>query len=613
MAVNGIMKYWTYGSNTGKFAKLIKEIDDELLESLFKSAQKNKTGIFKPKSCGLSIREIRDIGTSLGYKDMLNGKIAELSAKYPKELKKLKIDGKEKEFIVYKGSKTEGANKGFWAQVNGTDDLYLVKYGNEAQIRSEQLASDLYQLGGIKSSKQVVVEVPHPILKGQYDKAVASKWMPVNYLPDIEDAAIMREGFGMDCWLANWDAMKRGNTVMSGGDAARIDAGGALCFRARGGRKGSAFGENVGELTSFFESYSLSKPYIKDMTREELLASLKRVADIPESKINSTIDNAAKYVKWKISDYHPISGEFLGFTREIQTSTGIHNPNYLKETLNARKEYISKFRQACLDTPQNQGESMQEYIRRIDGLIEKKQYTLPFDKILLSPECAHVEKGMTLAERLSPSQKKIYDDSYKVYLLSGKNKILRPSAGNILTTDSMLHSTNIRNLDEILEKGVTTGDLRGAVGTGTGCATQTPMCADFWDVQKNYSIKDYFARSKYNRGEANFLPRVGGVSVSRGKGNMVVVVNKKNVAPAIMENSFKITEGKSILYKDGNMAGHPDYITHRAVPFGVPANAIDRIIIDSKSYTVPEINQIKNKVAQKGLNIKLYDLQGNLL
>ena len=617
MAVN-MIKLWKYLPQ-GKTAKLMTEIDGAMVEKIFQAGVKSKRGIFasklEPKV--LTPRELEGVETVLDYSKMFDEKLFELNSKYSKIIKKLKINGKESDFIIYKGSKTEGANKGYWALEKKTNKLYMIKYGNEAQVRSEQLASELYELGGIHRPKQAIVSfTDSSAVKNRWDRSierfgVASEWMPIKRNASIEDAAIMREGFGMDCWLANWDAMKTGNTVMSYGQAARIDSGGALCYRARGGRKGAAFGENVGELTSFFENYSLSRPYIKGMTRQELLDSLKRVADIPDSEIIKTIDKARFLTPKTTIVRNYVTG--IDQAKDIMITKGVKNSNYLKETLIERRNYIRRFREACRDIPQMSGESIQEYVKRVDSHIAKKQYTIPFDKIQMSEECSHVEKGMTMAERLSPSQKKIYEDSYKAYKVSSKNLMARPPVNDILTTDSMLHSTSIKNLDEILENGVTSGDLRGTVGTGTGCPTQTPLCADFWDVQKNYSIKDYFTRPRYNPGEANFLPRIGGVAVSRGKGTMVVVVNKKFIAPKIMENSFKVSEHTSPLYKDGNMGGHMDYITHRAVPYGVPANAIDRIIIDSKSYTPDMIANIKNRILQKGLNIKLYDLQGNAL
>ena len=223
-------------------------------------------------------------------------------------------------------------------------------------------------------------------------------------------------------------------------------------------------------------------------------------------------------------------------------------------------------------------------------------------------------KGLTMAERLTPQQKKIYEDSFIAYMKTKHNRLITAPANDILTPDTMIHSGSPKNLSKILDDGITSGDLRGNIGSGTGCETQTQLCADFWDIQQPISIKDYFRRSVYNPGEANFLPKLSGVGVSRPHA-MIFVVDKKKVAPTIMKNSFRVSENHfgSILYKDGNMAGHNNYITHRAVPIGVPAGAIDRIIIQKSAYSGEAIQQIKDMIAKRGLNIQLYDLDGNLI
>ncbi len=606
-------------AKTGNILEDILKIDDKVLDDILLAQQKAKTGIFKStpwmyegRVC--DARTLQEIGTKLAYNDLQLKKISQLAAKYETETRVLKLNGSEQKFTIYKGSRS-GSNPGAWAQLDSSGELYYIKFGNEAQIRSECLAGELYELGGIPSTKKVLVSYTEPA-KNVYSSptervGAASKFMPVNYLPEVEDAAIVREGFGMDCWLANWDALKNGNVVISAGNAARLDVGGSLCYRARGGRKGAAFGENVGELTSFFDSCSLSKPYIKNMTRDELISSLDRVSRIADDKIVAAIDKAAAY-KSVPGGINPKTGKFdFGMTHI--TNTGIKNPQYLKETLIARKEYITQFKQMCLETPQQAGETIEQYIRRIDSLVAKKTYNIPFEKIQMSTEVTDGVTGISMAERLTPAQKKVYEESLAAYKISSKNKIIRPPAGDTLSADNMLHATSYKNLDEILRKGITTGDARGAIGTGTGCATQTPLCADFWDVQGNISIKDYFARPHYNPGEANFLPRATYGGLSGKKHTIVFVVNKNNVSPTIMKNSFKVSEGKSILYQDGNMAGHTNYITHRAVPIGVPANTIDRIIINESGFTPNAIDQMKELIASKGLNIRIYDLEGNLL
>ncbi|MGN0032002.1 MAG: hypothetical protein ACI37Q_08615 [Candidatus Gastranaerophilaceae bacterium] len=561
------------------------KMDDKLLDEMVAAAQKAKTGAFRPTAVwNCDARTLQEIGTKLAYNDLRAQKMQSLYEKYPIEMKRINLDGTEREFTIFKGSQG-GYNEGYWARLNGTDELYYIKYGNEAQIRSEQLAGDLYELGGVPSTKKSIVSYKEPAaFKSKV--GVASKYMPINCLPEKEEAVIVREGFGLDCWLANWDALKNGNVVMSAGDAARLDVGGSLCYRARGGRKGAVFGENVNELTSFFESFSHSKPYIKDMTRDELIASLDRVSSIPDSKIIETIDK-----------------------------TRVKNQTYLKETLIARKDYITRFREQCLLTPQNPYEIIEEYIRRIDNLVAKKEYKIPFEKIQMSPVVTGYVNGISMAERLSPSQKKLYEDSLAAFKSSAKNVIVGADSGNVLNSDMMLHSSSPSHFQSIMERGITSGDFRGAIGSGTGCATQTPLCADFWDINGTYSIGEYFSRVRFNPGEANFLPRTTPGGLSNTRNAMVFVVNKKKVAPTLMQNSFRVSDGKngSILYQDGNMAGHSHYVTHRAVPIGVPINAVEKIIIRKEAYTPEAIAQIKDFISAKGLHIKLYDLNGNLL
>lgn len=55
------------------------------------------------------------------------------------------------------------------------------------------------------------------------------------------------------------------------------------------------------------------------------------------------------------------------------------------------------------------------------------------------------------------------------------------------------------------------------------------------------------------------------------------------------------------------------YTSHRAVPYGVPANTIDRIIIQKELYTDEVILSMKDMIKKRGLDIKIYDMNGNLL
>ena len=141
-----------------------------------------------------------------------------------------------------------------------------------------------------------------------------------------------------------------------------------------------------------------------------------------------------------------------------------------------------------------------------------------------------------------------------------------------------------------------------------------------WDVRCNTTIADYFdanhphwdaGRSReiglYDAGEFNFLP----TSTSR-RSSFVIVLNKNAIDPTIMNNSFEVnSNGNSPLFENGNMSRGHEYPTHRAIPIGTPANAIEKIIVDTRFVNEYDIKLLKQKIEQLGLDISLYDLNGN--
>lgn len=133
-----------------------------------------------------------------------------------------------------------------------------------------------------------------------------------------------------------------------------------------------------------------------------------------------------------------------------------------------------------------------------------------------------------------------------------------------------------------------------------------------WDIRENASIRNYFDASNThwnNLGETNFLPTSNNSSSS-----IVIVFDKQSIDPTLIDNSFNVNnKGKSILFEHGNMSRGHNYPTHRAIPIGVPSNSIDRVIIDTRRVTVSKINELQRKIQSLGLDIKLYDLEGNFI
>lgn len=542
-------------------------------------------------------------------------KVQSLEAKFQQDVITVNIDGQNVKVVRFKGSQ-EGSNPGFWIKDTKTGELSYMKYSNNSsKMSSEALASDLYNLAGVSTPKLSVVRNG----KGE-NIGITSKFMDLQN-PSAKDIQNIKEGFAADCWLANWDALKDGNVMTQNGQAVRSDVGGSLCYRARGGRKGAAFGENVNELTSFFGSNSLSKKYIEGMSKDELINSLNKVTNINDNDIAKLVDKVAGK-KYSVKFNH--EGNIAGY----QLYGGLNNPEYVKETLIARRNYMKKFQSLCEATPMRQGETISDYVQRIQNIMPKKTYNISlglepagqpkpsFENINVSSRAnlglsADEASSHFLAEHLTPSQKQLINNSCEAFRNSRGNRI-RHNASNKLTTNDMLHATDVKYLDSILEKGLISREFSGessAQINGVVQDSRTPMCADLWDVQNNMSINQYFHRSRneWINGETNFLPNPH----TEPRSGLVIVFNKNAIDPTIMNNSFKVSEGSSVMFKDGNMGGYDFYKSHRAVPVGIPSNAIDRVIVPS--YGMSQLGRIKAIINKSGLDIKIYDTNGNLL
>ena len=145
---------------------------------------------------------------------------------------------------------------------------YVLKRGGD-HVREEYYAEEVYRAMGIRVPPSRLYTQPdgsvvklsvyiEPQPGGSVD-TLAGIW---NQLSKGEQKRVLREirkGFAVDAWLANWDVigLARDNILVRVGpgrkgrrkiEVYRIDAGGALRYRAQGAPKGDQFGEQVMEL-----------------------------------------------------------------------------------------------------------------------------------------------------------------------------------------------------------------------------------------------------------------------------------------------------------------------------------------------------------------------------
>jgi hypothetical protein len=169
------------------------------------------------------------------------------------------------------------------------DKVYVKNGRSPEHAQNEALANRLYALSG--------VDVPELVLGSTGDRLVSKiidglRPLDIRNPDDAEVLDRVRDEFVIDAWIANWDGMNPGNTLVGPDNVPyRIDVGSAMEFRAQGGLKGSAFGDSVTDIDTLRDpskNYDTAKVF-GPMTDDEVAVSAARLAQINPDDIRSTI------------------------------------------------------------------------------------------------------------------------------------------------------------------------------------------------------------------------------------------------------------------------------------------------------------------------------------
>lgn len=145
----------------------------------------------------------------------------------------------------------KGSNPGGQFKDKAGQQWYCKFPSDPDVVKNEFLAAKLYQMLG--------VSVPNLKLVEQDGKlGIASKWvdgLSKGTAAQLAQAKGAHEAFAIDAWIGNWDVVGLSNdNLMLGKDGAvRVDVGGSLLYRAQGGAKGAAFGNEVVELQTLLD------------------------------------------------------------------------------------------------------------------------------------------------------------------------------------------------------------------------------------------------------------------------------------------------------------------------------------------------------------------------
>lgn len=188
-----------------------------------------------------------------------------------------------------KVGKAAGSNPGGFFKDPSGNEWYVKVPRSTAVAKNEVLAGKLYEAAGVRVPELKLVSAGGMT-------AIASRIVPGlhKFHDGAEHVEGVMDGFAVDCWLANWDAvgLLHDNLLADEhGRAVRIDVGGSLLFRAQGDPKGKAFGDTVGELDTMTDGTNpQSASVFGGITHDELLAGIDRVASVTEAKIRALCD-----------------------------------------------------------------------------------------------------------------------------------------------------------------------------------------------------------------------------------------------------------------------------------------------------------------------------------
>ena len=202
----------------------------------------------------------------------------------PERKKPIVTDGWKK--VGGQGGSNPG---GFFEDENGVRH-YVKTPPSLSHIESEVLAAELYKLLGLGvpqisqgsyQGKPVVIstlisEPSRPITGASGDGS--KQWQ-----------AKVIEGFVGDAWLANWDATLNDNVrADKNGNPIRVDNGGSMKWRARGGPKGAAWGTTVGEIDSL-RGTNPSAPVYRQITDQQIKDQVAKLEAISPETIKATV------------------------------------------------------------------------------------------------------------------------------------------------------------------------------------------------------------------------------------------------------------------------------------------------------------------------------------
>jgi hypothetical protein len=221
---------------------------------------------------------------------------------------------------------------------------YFLKFSDEdlfddvdpsLQVLVEYLAYRIYGLyAGIKIPK---VELVYDRSRRQVGIATTpapgKQALVVGYSPKGL-AKKLSQGVYVDIFLANWDVIGTGsgNVFVDPTGATRIDPGGALTFRAQGGRKGRAFSKRAGELETMLDPDTGAGSVFR---HSDLKVAAQEFLGVPWAQVDAEISAVGKEVAGELES-KDMEELFRQWSADVRDIRQILKARHLEITEHAR-------------------------------------------------------------------------------------------------------------------------------------------------------------------------------------------------------------------------------------------------------------------------------------
>jgi len=254
----------------------------------------------------------------------------------------------------------QGTNKGGMHVDKADGSVSYVKFMDPNLAMNEWVASTLYRWFGVPFSKTSIVTDAGKTIGISSDRIHPNAKTigpdEFNALPQEEKLKFTRH-FVIDAYLGNWDVV--GNAPnwnmmqLPNGEVMRIDAGGALFYRAQGSPKGDAFADNVKEMKTLvdsnknpsahkiFNNSAIPIGMMDDAVRRILSVPIEEIYKLLDTAVLHGMDqNIADTIKEKLTyRRYDLQATYAAVAQEVAATKNVFKAQSIDDALN----YTAKF------------------------------------------------------------------------------------------------------------------------------------------------------------------------------------------------------------------------------------------------------------------------------